>query len=101
MDLIILLMALNLWKNKEYQLLYQKHLEFQQTPCASKIESFAKQYIDEDFVFIGNEYESKTEDSIAYISRNNSMLIDKMISFDNKNIPYNLTRSPQKMFECH
>ena len=66
---------------------------------ASKIESFAKEYIDENFVFIGNEYESKTEDSIAYISRNNSMLIDKMISFDNKNIPYNLTRSPQKMFE--
>jgi ATP-dependent exoDNAse (exonuclease V) beta subunit len=66
---------------------------------ASKIESFAKEYIDENFVFIGNNYEEKTENSIAYISRNNSALIDKMISLDKNNTPYNLTRSPQKMFE--
>ncbi len=51
-------------------------------------------------IFIGTYYpqDAKVE-SIAYISRNNGALISKMIELKKAGVKYNLTRSPQLIFE--
>ncbi len=69
---------------------------------AEKIENFGRRHLEPDFQFKGIE---KTQEeindtkTIAYISRNNSALIAKIIELNEDNVPYNLTRPAKTIFE--
>ena len=69
---------------------------------ANKIEQFGKRNLNPDFKFKGikkTKQEINDTKSIAYISRNNSALIAKIIELNENNIPYNLTRPAKIIFE--
>ena len=66
---------------------------------ASVVEDFGRQYLDEDFQFIGNEdIESATEVDKAYISRTNAILISRMYLLRKDNTLFDLIRSPKEIF---
>lgn len=66
---------------------------------AKKIEKFCKKHIDNHMNFTGTEPENKEIKTLAYISRNNSELVGKMIKLQQNKIGYNLTRPAKSIFE--
>jgi len=69
---------------------------------AQRIEAFGKEFIKTDFQFKGVEKtpsEIKNIRSTAYISRNNSQLVAKIIELNLEGIPFNLTRTAHSIFE--
>ena len=66
---------------------------------ASKIERFCNSTFNKDIIFKGREIDpSEKSTSHAFIARNNSTLIKKMISLSEDNTPFNLTRPPSSIF---
>ena len=66
---------------------------------AAKIERFCNSTFNKDIIFKGRDICPKEKSiSHAFIARNNSTLIKKMISLSEDNIPFNLTRPPSSIF---
>jgi hypothetical protein len=66
------------------------------------IESFSQKFLDPTMRFVGMDYpEGINVNSHAYISRNNSALVETMIELDERKVKYNLTRTPEQIFEVH
>jgi len=66
---------------------------------ATKVESFCNKHIDKDMKFVGTNQDLTDIKTSAYIARNNSTLIGRMIELNLMGIPYNLTRPAKTMFE--
>ena len=66
---------------------------------AEQIEGFCRYHIDRKMSFKGVSPENMNIKSIAFISRNNSTLVGKMIELNTKNVKYNLTRPAKSIFE--
>lgn len=66
---------------------------------ANGIEKFCKSYMDSSMSFKGVEVDQSTITSEAFIARTNSSLITKMIELNRIAVPYNLTRSPDTLFQ--
>ena len=69
------------------------------TSIAKRINEFSHMYIDPNKDFIGIEYDNMSIESIAYISRNNVALIEKIIELSSQRIKYNLFRPANSIFE--
>jgi len=66
---------------------------------AQRIESFAHSTFDKDMEFKGRKVTTIPDcTSHAYIARNNTELINKMISLNQYSIPFNITKSPSNIF---
>jgi superfamily I DNA/RNA helicase len=67
---------------------------------ADIIQTFCNKYISKNMVFEAcRDVENPEIKSLAYISRNNSSLIEKMIDLDLIGQPYNLIREAKSIFE--
>jgi superfamily I DNA/RNA helicase len=64
---------------------------------AEQVEHFCHAYLDTNMVFKGSPQLKKSE-TFAYISRTNSMLIERMIKLNKKNEQYCLTRDAKEIF---
>ncbi len=60
---------------------------------------FCQKHINPRFSFIGSEPDDKIIRSIAYITRNNVELVGQIIKLNDQEIPYNLTRPAQAIFD--
>ena len=66
---------------------------------AERIQGFCQKYIDPSMEFVGTSTPKSPDNTVAIISRNNSTLVGEMISLNNRNIKYNLTRKANVIFE--
>lgn len=67
---------------------------------ASQVELFGRQYLEEDFKYKGNEdIKPKDTPELAYISRNNSTLIERMHKLISKGESFKLIRPAKEIFE--
>jgi len=66
---------------------------------AAKIQAFSREYIDDKFIFNGTTYTNPTNTTTCYISRTNSALIDRILRYEEQEMPYNLTRDPKYSFQ--
>lgn len=70
-------------------------------PIACRIEGFVKKHLDTDFSFIGKEYLSPPEITTkAYISRNNSGLLEEMFRLMSENVLFHTTRKIGHILEA-
>lgn len=73
---------------------------------AECVESFSKKYLDKDMNFNGRTYTIKDipneyNRTVAYISRTNSLLVEKMIEYEDSHTPYNLTKTVESVFRLY
>lgn len=73
---------------------------------AERVESFSKKYLNKDMEFNGRNYTIKDipneyNRTIAYISRTNSLLVEKMIEYEDSHTPYNLTKTVESVFRLY
>lgn len=66
---------------------------------AKQIEGFCREHLDSSMHFVGTKIDDMTIKTSAFISRNNSTLVGKMIELNGRNIKYNLTRPVKSIFE--
>lgn len=72
---------------------------FRCTPLiASIVEDYGRKYLNNDFRFEGNPDITKTTDTIAFISRTNASLIERMYKLMNKGRKFSLTRDINEIF---
>ena len=65
---------------------------------ADIVEQFGTSYLEDDFMFKGNEDMNNAPKSIAYISRTNAALIERMHELLNKGVTFSLTRHVNDIF---
>ena len=65
---------------------------------ADIVEQFGTSYLEDDFMFKGNEDINITPKSMAYISRTNAALIERMHELLNKGVTFSLTRHVNDIF---
>ena len=65
---------------------------------ADIVEQFGTSYLEDDFMFKGNEDIDGTPKSMAYISRTNAALIERMHELLNKGVTFSLTRHVNDIF---
>jgi len=70
-----------------------------QQDIAERIQHFFRKYADPHMVFKGIEKSPSTTDTMAYISRTNAVLVDKIIDLKKDNIPYTLVRKANQIFQ--
>lgn len=73
---------------------------------AERVESFSKKFLDKDMEFNGRNYTVKDipneyNRTVAYISRTNSLLVEKMIEYEDSQTPYNLTKTVESVFRLY
>lgn len=66
---------------------------------APKIENFIALHLDPTFEFIGNNYDTYTINSSAYIARNNSGLLERMLSLMDSDMCFHTTRPIDSILE--
>lgn len=66
---------------------------------ASRIETFCKNYIDDEIDFKGIPVTSVDVKTRAFISRTNAGMINSMIELDRQGVNYTLVRSPDEIFK--
>ena len=65
---------------------------------ADIVEQFGTSYLEDDFMFKGNEDMNNAPKSMAYISRTNAALIERMHELLNKGVTFSLTRHVNDIF---
>ena len=66
---------------------------------ASIVDEYGKYYLEDSFVFKGNEdIEKESQFKVAYITRTNAMLIERMFHLMNEGQSFTLTRNPNEIF---
>ena len=66
---------------------------------ADEVEKFGMKYLEDDFVFSGNEFIiPESQYKVAYISRTNAMLIERMYKLINQRQSFKLTRDIKDIF---
>lgn len=66
---------------------------------ASIVDEYGKYYLEDSFVFKGNEdIEQESQFKVAYITRTNAMLIERMFHLMNEGQSFTLTRNPNEIF---
>lgn len=65
---------------------------------AAKIQNYGRRYLENNFRYAGNPDISLSSDSIAYITRTNAFLIDRMIGLLERKENFSLTRNVNEIF---
>lgn len=65
---------------------------------AAKIQNYGRRYLEDNFRYAGNPDISLSSDSIAYITRTNAFLIDRMIGLLERKEDFSLTRNVNEIF---
>ena len=65
---------------------------------AAKIQNYGRRYLEDNFRYAGNPDISLSSDSIAYITRTNAFLIDRMIGLLERKENFSLTRNVNEIF---
>ena len=66
---------------------------------AGIVDEYGKYYLEDNFVFKGNEdIEQESQFKVAYITRTNAMLIERMFHLMNEGQSFTLTRNPNEIF---
>ena len=73
---------------------------------SKEVELFSKMFLKPNMTFSGrkylfNEIPKREDQTVAYIARTNSALVDKMIDCYMTNTPFNTTRSVESIFRMH
>jgi superfamily I DNA/RNA helicase len=68
-------------------------------PLAKRVEKFCKATFNPNMIFKGTDLPPKEIETMAYISRTNAMLIDRMIKLNMTATKYRLIRNPRDIFE--
>lgn len=65
---------------------------------ATTVEEYGRQYLEEEFSYVGNEEIPDKNDSLAFITRTNSALIERMDLLMDTGHSFKLTRKPEEIF---
>ena len=65
---------------------------------AATVEEYGKQYLEEEFSYVGNEEIPDKNESLAFITRTNSALIERMDLLMDTGHSFKLTRKPEEIF---
>ena len=65
---------------------------------AAKIQNYGRRYLEDNFRYAGNPDISLSSNSIAYITRTNAFLIDRMIGLLERKENFSLTRNVNEIF---